>query len=986
MLYGSLYKVFKQLSKQKDKNGNSGQYDEIIIPKIFLKILLNDGKVPKIKKPIKITNKTSNKEDIININNFISEEIENISPKINPYFNFQKKKFRGITPKVKSHYINNPNISLPKIKFKKKITILTKKSEDLKNTEKQDFLISEAILNQMKKTYFHSPFHTSKELFKKKNSINQLRFKNNDNIEDNNYKRNSNTIKLENVSKYKKIFNKMSDDKKIDENDKDKGKDKGNDNCKEKDKKKDKEKKKEKDKIKDKDKDTDKDKEKDKEKDKDKDKNKDKDGEKKFHYFNKVNIISNNNTLALSRNEKEIENEQNKKNDNKNNDNKNNDNKNNDNKNNDNKNNDNNNDNNNNYRLIDNYNSLKNKSCSKLVKFIKNRWIMNEDINDNESKENNKIVKHNFEYNNKKDYNKFIINHDNFNMKNKVNKNNMKHIKIKKDFYNSSQLFRIKPKIKYKSKTMNFYTITISNNFKQSHYNLEYINSILNKKIIEFPLNNNISPRNEIFYYRVNKMYKNQFVKYMSHRLNWETIDNTNIINSEQKFANFEWRYYSNKLYYKNYKYDFSLPPKKLKMVNLFEKNYEIGNKKNMFINLINYCDKENINVFDIVPFTIIVNNSQYIEETLDIIQALIEFVEENKYRKGNLNSTKKYNELFWFDKNYDSLTNQYVNINKTFISSKNYWIIKPTDLYQGKCIEISNSYEEIVKKCRNIFKGVDKRQNPTQITNMNNIEELNNNDKLLTMDNAILEQGDKKNFISNIKKKIINSRMYCSNEIIIQKYLDNPLLYKKRKFDIRCFVLVDCNMNVFFCREGHLKGSSESYNLNNTNKFIHITNHSLQKKSNKFEMYELGNEMSYQDFKNFLVSENISLEKFDEMINQMRLLVKISFKAVANKLLKTENVLCFEIFGYDFILDNEFKLWILEINNNPGLGISSPLIKKLIPRMLDDAFRLTIDKVFNTRYSNECINVDGSYKSKYKLDGFGDDENIFEFLCNISS
>ena len=240
----------------------------------------------------------------------------------------------------------------------------------------------------------------------------------------------------------------------------------------------------------------------------------------------------------------------------------------------------------------------------------------------------------------------------------------------------------------------------------------------------------------------------------------------------------------------------------------------------------------------------------------------------------------------------------------------------------------------------------------------------------------------------NNARKKIMKSRMYCSNEIIIQKYLDNPLLYKNRKFDIRCFVLLDSNFNLYFCREGHLKGSSELYNLNNSNKYIHITNYSLQKNSNNFELYEIGNEMSYKDFKNFLINENISLEKFDYMINQMKILIKISFKSVAKKLLKEKqgSVLCFEIFGYDFILDNDFKLWILEINNNPGLSISSPVIEKLIPRMMDDAFRLTIDKIFNTRYSNECIDDEGKYKTKYKLNGFRDDENIFEFLCNINT
>ena len=108
---------------------------------------------------------------------------------------------------------------------------------------------------------------------------------------------------------------------------------------------------------------------------------------------------------------------------------------------------------------------------------------------------------------------------------------------------------------------------------------------------------------------------------------------------------------------------------------------------------------------------------------------------------------------------------------------------------------------------------------------------------------------------------------MHCSNDIIIQKYLDYPLLYYNRKFDIRCFVLVDSNFNVYYCKEGHLKGSSEKYDLNNTNKFIHITNHSVQKKCNKFEKYEFGNEMSYNDFKKYLIKNNISLDEFDKLI-----------------------------------------------------------------------------------------------------------------------
>ena len=52
---------------------------------------------------------------------------------------------------------------------------------------------------------------------------------------------------------------------------------------------------------------------------------------------------------------------------------------------------------------------------------------------------------------------------------------------------------------------------------------------------------------------------------------------------------------------------------------------------------------------------------------------------------------------------------------------------------------------------------------------------------------------------------------------------------------------------------------------------------------------------------------------------------------------------------------------------------------------MLDDAFRLTIDNVFETIYDESVFDKEKNvYKSKYHLDGFDDSENVFEFICNI--
>lgn len=52
----------------------------------------------------------------------------------------------------------------------------------------------------------------------------------------------------------------------------------------------------------------------------------------------------------------------------------------------------------------------------------------------------------------------------------------------------------------------------------------------------------------------------------------------------------------------------------------------------------------------------------------------------------------------------------------------------------------------------------------------------------------------------------------------------------------------------------------------------------------------------------------------------------------------------CFEPFGYDFILDEDFNMWLIEVNTNPCIEESSELLKVLLPRMIEDMFRITID------------------------------------------
>ena len=54
-----------------------------------------------------------------------------------------------------------------------------------------------------------------------------------------------------------------------------------------------------------------------------------------------------------------------------------------------------------------------------------------------------------------------------------------------------------------------------------------------------------------------------------------------------------------------------------------------------------------------------------------------------------------------------------------------------------------------------------------------------------------------------------------------------------------------------------------------------------------------------------------------------------------------------FEIFGFDFMIDQDFTVYMIEANTNPCIEINGcPVLARIIPPMLDSAFRLAVDPV----------------------------------------
>ena len=522
--------------------------------------------------------------------------------------------------------------------------------------------------------------------------------------------------------------------------------------------------------------------------------------------------------------------------------------------------------------------------------------------------------------------------------------------------------------------------------------------------------------KSEQYYYIIRPENCGYLVKNcFKHRKNWKELENL-----ESKNFNFKWQQ-------NNYGINFNLLSINQKqLVNHFEYKNVISNKANLFLNMMEYAEMQDINIFKYVPFTVLfdynkINFFNKIIKFEDLFKNITDYIvpiydiNERKYKKDK---ERIYSFFFPYPNNIGKKTA--INIPEThFVTKKpiseinnedksninntiykfnkvknNYWLIKAPDLNRGRCIKILNNILDIKTSIREFSMGIklgyinNEKYALSEEDGKNNINNNFYNEDQKIFYNNFNEMNDynlsillkSKEFLQN---KENNNNSYRSNVIIIQKYIEKPLLYNGRKFDIRIWALLTNDLKIYVFEEGHLKCCSINYDLNSENTFCHLTNYSFQKYNSNFGKYEYGNEASFDDLqKNIEVNYNNRVNFKIDIFPKIKQIIRFVFESVKYKINPLNRKYCFEIFGFDFMLDCDFDPFLIEVNTNPGLEESSPLIKMLVPRMLDDALRLTLDKEFETVYN--FPKYTSLYESPFPVKGYSNNENLFKFIGDL--
>lgn len=155
----------------------------------------------------------------------------------------------------------------------------------------------------------------------------------------------------------------------------------------------------------------------------------------------------------------------------------------------------------------------------------------------------------------------------------------------------------------------------------------------------------------------------------------------------------------------------------------------------------------------------------------------------------------------------------------------------------------------------------------------------------------------------------------------VVSKYISNPLLIGNKKFDLRLYVLVTsfCPLTVWIHRQGFARFSTSEYNNeveNLHNNIIHLTNNAIQKKSsskpNKWDIHSL----------RCFISSYYGRTEADLLFAKIQNVLLQTLRSTQSVVIHDSR--CFELYGFDVLIDEALKPWLIEVNSSPSFSATN--------------------------------------------------------------
>ncbi|XP_035023314.1 tubulin polyglutamylase TTLL5 isoform X1 [Hippoglossus stenolepis] len=198
-------------------------------------------------------------------------------------------------------------------------------------------------------------------------------------------------------------------------------------------------------------------------------------------------------------------------------------------------------------------------------------------------------------------------------------------------------------------------------------------------------------------------------------------------------------------------------------------------------------------------------------------------------------------------------------------------------------------------------------------------------------------------------------NQISMDENILVSRYINNTLLIDEFKFDVRLYVLVTSYdpLIIYVYEEGLARFATVKYdrtskNIKNT--FMHLTNYSVNKKSSDYvscddpEVEDYGNKWSMSAVLRYLRQEGKDTTLLMRQVEDLIIKAVVSAElhiANACKMFVPHKSNCFELYGFDVLIDSNLKPWLLEVNLSPSLACDAPLDLKIKASMVADMFSL---------------------------------------------